>query len=113
MGGGLLQKCDRDTQKFAMKCSHITTIYGEVDVYKDPVTDPGKKSKTGKLDLIRNDKGELETVVVKRGGWTDKGPHLGFGHDYSKSVMQTVYKNGKILVDITLDEIRKKIDESL
>jgi len=109
MGGGLLQKCDRDTQKFAMKCSHITTIYGEVDVYKDPVTDPGKKSKRGKLDLIRNDKGELETVRVESGGWSQNG-HLGFGHDYSKSVMQTVYENGKILIDTNLDEIRKRTE---
>lgn len=47
MGGALLQKFDRDTFKFAFKCS-----YAEVDgigrgVSKDPITDQGKRSKTG------------------------------------------------------------------
>lgn len=47
MGGALLQQIDRDTQKFAMKCSAIV-VNGETrDVFKDPVTDPGKRSKAG------------------------------------------------------------------
>lgn len=47
MGGGLLQKVNRDTFKYAMKAS-AATINGElIDVYKDPVTDKGKKSKRG------------------------------------------------------------------
>ena len=44
MGGALLQKVDRDTMKFAFKCSAIQ-IGGEWrDVYKDPATDHGKRS---------------------------------------------------------------------
>jgi nicotinamide phosphoribosyltransferase len=34
MGGALLQKVDRDTQKFAFKCSHIVINGEEVDVRK-------------------------------------------------------------------------------
>jgi len=50
MGGALLQMVNRDTQKFAMKCS-AAKINGEwVDVFKDPITDPGKTSKKGILD---------------------------------------------------------------
>ena len=50
MGGALLQIQHRDTQKFAMKESYVE-INGEgKDVYKDPVTDPGKKSKVGRQD---------------------------------------------------------------
>lgn len=46
MGGGLLQKCDRDTLGFAMKCS-AASVKGEWrDVYKDPVHG-GKTSKRG------------------------------------------------------------------
>jgi nicotinamide phosphoribosyltransferase len=47
MGGGLLQHLNRDTQKFAMKCSAARINGVWVDVYKDPVTDPGKASKKG------------------------------------------------------------------
>jgi nicotinamide phosphoribosyltransferase len=52
-GGGLLQKLDRDTQKFAFKCSSIQIDDMQRNVYKDPVTDPGKKSKMGSLRLAR------------------------------------------------------------
>jgi nicotinamide phosphoribosyltransferase len=49
MGGALLQRMDRDTQKFAMKCSAIV-VDGEVrPVRKNPITDPGKNSKSGVL----------------------------------------------------------------
>ena len=53
MGGALLQQLNRDTQKFAMKCSSVTVDGKERDVYKDPVTDSGKRSKAGRLDVIR------------------------------------------------------------
>ena len=46
-GGGLLQKLNRDTQKCAFKCSLAIVDGEEVFVHKDPVTDPGKKSKQG------------------------------------------------------------------
>lgn len=42
-GGALLQKLDRDTQKCAFKCSSMTNENGLFNVYKDPITDPGKK----------------------------------------------------------------------
>lgn len=47
MGGALLQKVDRDSLKFAMKASAIRISGIWNDVYKDPVTDPGKVSKKG------------------------------------------------------------------
>jgi nicotinamide phosphoribosyltransferase len=47
MGGGLLQQCNRDTYKFAMKCSAVC-IDGEwKDVYKAPNGDMTKASKRG------------------------------------------------------------------
>ncbi len=57
MGGALLQKIDRDTQKFAMKCS-AAKINGEwVDVFKDPITDSGKTSLKGRVWTIFKDGG--------------------------------------------------------
>lgn len=50
MGGALLQMVNRDTQKFAMKCSAAYVDGKWVDVFKDPVTDKGKRSKRGRFD---------------------------------------------------------------
>lgn len=64
MGGGLLQKVNRDTFKFAMKAC-LAYINGEkVDIIKDPVTDPGKKSKAGDLSVYQNSEtGEWKTIT--------------------------------------------------
>lgn len=50
MGGALLQIVNRDTQKFAMKCSAVMIEDRWIDVYKDPITDSGKVSKRGLQD---------------------------------------------------------------
>lgn len=50
-GGGLLQKVNRDTCRFAFKCSAIRIGEEWRDVYKQPVTDPSKNSKAGRFDL--------------------------------------------------------------
>jgi nicotinic acid phosphoribosyltransferase len=43
MGGGLLQKVNRDTMQFATKLSHIVYVDGSVrEVAKMPKTDPAK-----------------------------------------------------------------------
>ncbi|AWN23868.1 nicotinate phosphoribosyltransferase [Deinococcus irradiatisoli] len=98
MGGALLQKVDRDTQRFAYKASAalITGPQGEYfqPIYKDPVTDPGKRSKDGVLDLAR----EGERLVTRQ--------YQTFDTDYPDSVMRVVYKDGEVLVDETLDVVR-------
>ncbi len=61
MGGALLQIVNRDTQKFAMKCSAIYRDGEWIDVFKDPITDSGKKSKKGRFMVIREN-GEIKTI---------------------------------------------------
>jgi nicotinamide phosphoribosyltransferase len=58
MGGALLQKVNRDSLKYAMKASAINVGDKWYDVYKDPVTDQGKKSKRGLLAVTKG----FETV---------------------------------------------------
>jgi nicotinamide phosphoribosyltransferase len=80
-GGALLQKVDRDTKKFAQKGSAILVQAKDgtqtwVGTAKDPITDPGKKSKEGVLTLIKNTStGELRTCYLDREsipeGWED------------------------------------------
>ena len=60
-GGALAQIVNRDTQKFAFKCSSITINGKERDVFKDPITDHGKISKKGHLCLYENSNGEFLT----------------------------------------------------
>ena len=52
---------DRDTQKCAYKCSHAIIDGKGVDVFKQPITDPGKTSKKGRLTLECND-GVFSTI---------------------------------------------------
>ncbi|WP_216320129.1 nicotinate phosphoribosyltransferase [Deinococcus aestuarii] len=94
MGGALLQKVDRDTQKFAYKAS-AGVIGGEYrGIYKDPVTDPGKRSKDGVLDL-----------VVENGRMVTR-QYRTFDTDFPGSLMRTVYRDGEVLVRDTLDVVR-------
>lgn len=65
MGGHMLQHFDRDVLRFAMKASAIKRAGREwEDVYKDPITDPGKKSKRGILRLEYND--DFDIFETKR-----------------------------------------------
>lgn len=75
-GGGLLQDMTRDTLKFAYKTSHIVVDDYDRNVWKNPVTDPGKQSKTG-----RQNEG-----------------------------MRLVFKNGKLIEEQTLAEIKSRIE---
>ncbi len=98
MGGGLLQKLDRDTQKFAFKCSSATVNGEERDVFKQPITDPGKNSKAGRLKVVLTQEGVLTTVSAKSDG-TDN--------------LVEVFRNGRILKEYTLDEIRGRVNAFL
>jgi nicotinamide phosphoribosyltransferase len=98
MGGALLQQVDRDTQRFAMKCSSAC-INGEWrDVQKDPVTDPGKKSKAGRVTLWTSG-GEFQSAVDQPRGWTDRGFEW-------NDALNEVYRDGRLLIDWEFSEIR-------
>ncbi len=99
MGGALLQQVDRDTQKFAMKCSSAEVNGEWIDVQKDPVTDSGKKSKAGRVQLWTSG-GEFASGVTAPTGWTDKG--IGGW----TSAMVEVYRDGRLVKEITFEEVR-------
>jgi nicotinamide phosphoribosyltransferase len=94
-GGGLLQACTRDTHKFAFKCSANFRNGEWHDVYKDPVTDSGKRSKRGRLAVI------LEDGVYK----TIRQDELGDRTD----ILETVFLNGDMVKKYTFKEIRQRI----
>ena len=100
MGGALLQQVNRDTQRFAFKCSQAVVNGSSVDVFKDPVTDSGKRSKKGKLDLVRLRSNNNRYTTVQ-------------GEASMGSVLKTVFENGKILKEYTLEEVRANAAEGI
>jgi len=100
-GGALLQKLNRDTQKCAFKCSYAIVNGEGVDVQKDPVTDPGKKSKKGRLTVEKGADGVITTVCEGKG-------------DASKDMLQVVFRNGEMVgADQKLADIRARADEGV
>ncbi|SEA20061.1 nicotinate phosphoribosyltransferase [Microbulbifer marinus] len=95
MGGELLQKLDRDILSFAMKASAIRIDGHWHDVYKNPVTGPEKKSMRGRLALIENAAGDMETIRLEELG--DR-----------QSLLQPVYRDGQLLTETSFDEVRAR-----
>ena len=93
VGGYLIQKVNRDTFSFAMKCSAAVIEDKVVRVSKDPVTAAYKKSLSGFLALAKNN-GDYITVE----GTKDSG-----------GLLQPVFYNGDILRIQKFDDIRKMI----
>jgi nicotinamide phosphoribosyltransferase len=92
MGGGLLQQLNRDTLKFAMKNSAALVKGKWQDVYKDPITDHGKRSKKGILDLQNGKTVRITAAEL----FTER----------QGSDLQVVYRNGKLINKMTFKQIR-------
>jgi nicotinamide phosphoribosyltransferase len=93
----------RDTFGFAMKAT-----YGEVDgvgrdIFKDPKTDDGtKKSAKGLMQVYRDAKtGKL--ALKDQCTWEEE----------AQGELKTVFKDGKLVVDWTLAEIRERVKRNL
>ena len=102
MGGALLQKLDRDTQQFALKCSYAQVDGKDTIVQKSPtemdaqgqIVGSFKKSKGGKLKLVRH-QGALQTVSE-----TD--------HPELEDQMVTVFENGELVKEWSFEEVREQ-----
>jgi len=101
-GGGLLQKFDRDTCKFAIKASYgvFEDECGNdyiVDLVKDPITSKGKRSKAGQLKLVK-DGDSFKTI-------SSKGMSKEDFYAY-KDELQTILLDGETKNFQTFDEVR-------
>jgi nicotinamide phosphoribosyltransferase len=100
MGGALLQKVDRDTQKFALKCSSAVINGQTVRVEKSPtemdasghIGESFKKSKGGRLKLIKIN-GIFKTVNEQ------EYPEL-------PDELNTVFENGELLNEVTFEQVK-------
>lgn len=100
MGGALLQKVNRDTQKFAIKCSYAEVNGCSVNVQKTPVEMNGegelvksfKTSKAGRLKLTQTPAG-YRTIAES---------------DPGQDLLETVFENGEIKRTWSFPEIRDR-----
>lgn len=95
MGGGLLQKINRDVQRFAFKSSAQCRNGIWHDIFKQPL-DSSKKSKKGILALVKDDAGNYNTVQTL--DINDKN-----------NIMTTVFENGVITKEYSFEEVRKNV----
>jgi nicotinamide phosphoribosyltransferase len=100
MGGGLLQKMNRDTMSFATKLNYIKSDGKGRDVMKKPKSDSGKISMPGILK-VRKVKG-IPTVFPA--GEDEKDP---------ENLLQVVWDHGPVkdLKWESFDELRKRVKE--
>lgn len=103
LGSFTYEYVTRDNFGFAMKAT-----YGEVagegrDIFKSPRTDDGTKlSAKGLLQVYRNEEtGKLE--LKEQCTWEEEG----------KGELIPVFRDGKLLIETTLNEIRSRIKSKL
>ena len=103
MGGALLQKLHRDTQKFAIKCSYTEIDGISYDVRKRPMeighdghyAKSFKTSKAGQLKLIKI-KDKFKTISIN-----EYPEHI--------DLLETVFENGQLKKEYHFDEIRNNV----
>ncbi len=102
-GGWLASSHTRDLMGFAIKCSELTFEDGSTfDIYKDPITDPGKKSKKGKVTTYFNkETSEFFTDVI------------GKETETIINIVEPLFINGKMVKHYTLSGIRAAVDNQL
>lgn len=102
IGGLLLQQHNRDDLGFAFKATYAEVNGDAKELYKDPITDKGKRSHMG---LMRLDKDPATGKFRTMDGvsWADE----------SQGELVTVFKNGKVVKEYTLQEIRDRANLSL
>lgn len=95
MGGALLQQLNRDTLRFAMKASAAKIAGVWQDVYKDPLTDQEKRSKRGRLALVRDGSDVYKTIREEELA-------------SQRNELRTVYRNGRLLINDTFQSVRER-----
>ena len=94
IGGGLLQKLNRDTKKWAAKCSAVLFGNDDVtedwnDVFKCPEDAPWKASKKGRLTLTK----DFQEVLVD-------------DCDPEDELLVVVFRNGHSLNELTYEQVQ-------
>ena len=93
-GGALLQRVHRDTHSIAFKCSAVERDGEWRDVMKDPIADSLKRSKAGRLALVRTRDGFATVRLDELGTRTNE--------------LRPVFRNGQLVDRTTLAAVRDR-----
>jgi len=110
IGSFTYQHITRDTCGLAMKATYVVVNGKEINIFKDPVTDDGtKKSSKGLLRVVSI--GQVEPMsnrfyhdhyeVLEEVSWEDQ----------EKGELKEIFRDGKLLKDWTLDEIKSNLNK--
>lgn len=101
IGSYTYQYVTRDTLGYAMKAT-AGVVNGEFrEIFKDPKTDSGmKKSAKGLLAVYQNDSGDyyMEDQVTRE--------------QYENCALEEIFRDGKLLKEYSLTEIRERLQQS-
>lgn len=108
MGGGLLQKVNRDNYSWACKTSYILRSNGGIEVFKNPITSNNKKSHGGIWSVVKHSDNSLSNYKID--------PLLYSFDSINKSYsdeLKLVYFNGKSYNSTNLNNIKNIIQNHL
>jgi len=101
IGSYTYQYNTRDTFGFALKATYAVVNGEGIKIFKDPKTDDGvKKSLKGMVGVVKNSDGSLRYV--------DDLDELQLSN-LVNNIMRPIFKDGNLLVDDTLQQIRDRI----
>ncbi|WP_428653412.1 hypothetical protein [Runella sp.] len=89
----------RDTFGFAMKATYGEVNHEGRDIFKDPKTDDGTKKSAKGLMAIHIDPATNKYVLQDQCTWEQE----------AKGELKTVFRDGNLLVDWTLEEVRERV----
>lgn len=109
MGGGLLRKHDRDTQKVSMKCCAIKRNGQWFDVYKDPAVYDENWVKTNESSFKKSRAGRLLTVYCDGDNkWeTIRESQMDtYAAEGYRNMLEDTWRDGVLVRTMTMDQIR-------
>ncbi len=95
--GGIVRNHSRDSQGISLKATHVINNGVRVDIQKDPVTDPGKKSPKGLVSLSRDEAGVYHT----KNECTLE--------EEAASLLEVAFRDGAVPKDQTHMEVRTRL----
>ena len=94
----------RDSFGMAVKATHAIINGKDTPLFKNPKTDNGKRSQRGAV-MVYHEDGELK--------YKDGLTMQEFEEQKENSALQTIFKDGKLLYEQSLEDIRYYIDLEL
>lgn len=96
--GSYTYQCNtRDTFGFAVKATYSVVNDKPVNIFKDPKTDSKKKSAKGLLKVEKDENGKF--ILLDQVSESEE----------KEGLLQTIFKDGKLLNRVTLDTIRGRL----